>query len=1044
VHSTVYDPTTGNATEATQPAGNVENPAPAYSSSFGSYGKEIGQLLKPTATALDASGNVWVTDESNHRVDKYSASGAFLAAYGKEGTENGQFKEPKGIAFNQSTGNFYVSDTANNRVQEFNSEGKWLATFGITGEGKLSRPELLSVDSSGHVWVNDAGNNRVVKFSASGAYETKVGSAGSGNGQLSNPGGQVVVGNNLYVADYGNHRIEEFSTTGEYKAQFNTTGTGHLLAPEGIALEPKSGNLIVTDAEANNVVEYTQAGKYLTEFGNKGTGGGQFRMPEGLAVTSTGTIYIADDSNARIDVWGPANSKVHTSQTIYYSSKTEASVLACQNHPEWANLPCQTQPAHQPEVAGLPELPVTTYTYNIWDEPEKTTATVESKTRTTTSTYDAAGRLKTTAATSTVGTALPTITDEYNTETGALEKQCANEGKPCTEGKPETITNTYNKRGQLEAYTDADENKSTHEYDEDGRVKKTNDGKGTQTYTYDKTTGLLSELVDTSHEGVKFTATYDPEGNMVSEGYPNGMSANRTLDPTGRATALEYKKITHCTEEKEKCKWFTDSVVPSIHGQWLEQTSTLSHQAYIYDAAGRLIQVQNTPTGKGCTTRIYTYDEETNRTSLTTREPNSKNECATEGGTVETHGYDTVNRLLDSTTTYNTFGDITSLPATDAGGSELTSSYYVDNQLQSQTQNGQTIGYQLDPAGRTRETISTGKTNSTITSHYAGPSNAPAWTVNTTSEWKRNIPGISGSLVAIQNNGETPVLQLTNLHGDLVATASVSETATELASKADTTEFGVPAVSAPAKYSWLGAIGLPTELPSGVIAMGARSYVPQLGRFLQPDAIQGGSANAYAYTFGDPVNSSDPTGAYAATVEASDYIGASRVAAAAVAAREAEIAAERAARRAAEEAAARTEAEYAAIKAAWAASWAAGPQYTGGGQEEGGGEEQVGGGEEVIWESGGGGCSGTSACAADFLGFKVDFGEINEWWRKVKKGYALVKETITEGLQETFRENSTVCKVVGYAGAVGSAFIPASRFGRALGIALGAGTTYAC
>jgi uncharacterized protein RhaS with RHS repeats len=47
--------------------------------------------------------------------------------------------------------------------------------------------------------------------------------------------------------------------------------------------------------------------------------------------------------------------------------------------------------------------------------------------------------------------------------------------------------------------------------------------------------------------------------------------------------------------------------------------------------------------------------------------------------------------------------------------------------------------------------------------------------------------------------------------------------------------------------------------------MGARSYVPQLGRFLQPDPMAGGSANAYSYTFGDPVNTTDPTGTYTAT-----------------------------------------------------------------------------------------------------------------------------------------------------------------------------------
>jgi RHS repeat-associated protein len=83
----------------------------------------------------------------------------------------------------------------------------------------------------------------------------------------------------------------------------------------------------------------------------------------------------------------------------------------------------------------------------------------------------------------------------------------------------------------------------------------------------------------------------------------------------------------------------------------------------------------------------------------------------------------------------------------------------------------------------------------------------------------------------------------------------------KLLSTTDSSEFGVPTTGTPAKYSWLGGEQQPTELPSGVIAMGARSYVPQLGRFLQADPIPGGSANAYAYTFGDPVNSSDPSGA---------------------------------------------------------------------------------------------------------------------------------------------------------------------------------------
>ncbi len=456
--------------------------------------------------------------------------------------------------------------------------------------------------------------------------------------------------------------------------------------------------------------------------------------PSGLKLTHT--ISYEASTGETSETRMPANTKEkspHATETIYYTTAANSKYAACGEHPEWANLPCQTQPAKQPETSGLPNLPVTTYNaYNIWDEPEKTTETVEKgtekTTRTKTETYDAAGRPKTSAISSTVGTALPTVTDEYDEKTGALEKQCTNEGKPCTEGKPKTITSVYNTLGQLTSYTDADENTTTYEYEKekDARLIKVNDGKGTETYKYNTTTGLPEELLNEySTSKLAFTATYDVEGNMLSEHYPNGMSANYTYNQVGKPVSLEYKKTTDCTEEKEKCVWFKDSVSPSIHGQSLEQTSTLSHQAYTYDAAGRLTQVQNTPAGKGCTTRIYAYEEDTNRTSLTTREPNAKGECATEKGTEEKHTYDEADRLTDTGVKYNEFGDITALPAQDAGGKEpseeLTSTYYTDNQLASQTQNGETIGYNLDPAGRTLETVSTGKKVGDVVSHYAGP-----------------------------------------------------------------------------------------------------------------------------------------------------------------------------------------------------------------------------------------------------------------------------------------------------------------------------------
>jgi RHS repeat-associated protein len=104
------------------------------------------------------------------------------------------------------------------------------------------------------------------------------------------------------------------------------------------------------------------------------------------------------------------------------------------------------------------------------------------------------------------------------------------------------------------------------------------------------------------------------------------------------------------------------------------------------------------------------------------------------------------------------------------------------------------------------------------------------------------------------------VPQLANLHGDILATAALSETETKLLSSTDTTEYGVPTTSTPPSYSYMGAEDRRTEFPSGIIAMGARSYIPQLGRFLQTDPVPGGSGNPYGYTNGDPVNSSDPSG----------------------------------------------------------------------------------------------------------------------------------------------------------------------------------------
>jgi tripartite motif-containing protein 71 len=807
-----------------------------YATLFGSAGSGNGQFAGPNGVAIDGHGNVWVSDSKNSRVQEFSSAGVFIAAYGSHGTGNGQFGAPTGLDANQSTGNVYIADCEDNRIEELSSIGGFIRTFGSAGTepGKLKCPGAVKIDASGNAWVTDSGNNRIEEFSSTGTFIAAYGASGSGNGQFKEPWGITIDGGNIYVTDYGNDRVQELSTAGSYLGQFGLHGDGggQFEGPEGIAAD-SAGNLYVVDNGDSRVEEFTSAGAFLMSFGSEGassgTGEGKLKYPEGIAINAAGDVYVADAGNNRIEEWTPSNQAVHNTQTIYYTPKTEATVPACQNHPEWANLPCQTQPAGQPETSGLPNLPVTDITYNMWDQAETITETFGSTTRTRKNTFDTAGRPLTTEETSTVDKAFPKVTDEYNKETGTLEKESTT-----VEGKTKTITKIINARGQLASYTDADGATTKYMYDMDGRTEEMSDSKGYQIYAYDPTTGFLNKLLDSA--AGTFTASYDVQGKMLTESYPNGMNANYTLSPAGQDTKVEYLKTTHCTTG---CTWFSDAVVPSIHGEILAQTSTLSSEAYTYDNAGRLLQAQETPAGKGCVTRIYAYDEESNRRSLITREPGSKGECTTEGGTVERHIYDPANRLIDSGTSYESLNNTTNLPASDAGGGNaLTSSYYVDSQVASQTQNGETISYNYDPAARTRETISSGKTAATITTHYDGPGDALSWASENTEKWTRNIPGIGGEVAAIQTNAGTPVLQLHDLNGNIVATAALSETETKLLSTYNSTEFGVPTTTNPPKYSWLGAAGVASELPSGDIAQDGSTYIPLTGQPLQTEPVE--------------------------------------------------------------------------------------------------------------------------------------------------------------------------------------------------------------
>jgi uncharacterized protein (TIGR03663 family) len=183
-------------------------------------GAIVGQedvLYGPRDIAIDAAGNLYVTDTGNKRVMKFSSEGEFLGQWGGFGLQSGQFHEPVGIAID-ADGNIYVADTWNRRVQKFDSDFVFLTQWPVHGwesESVINKP-YLAVDGDAHVYVTDPEGYRVIAFDAGGTFLATFGEFGVGDGDFNLPLGiDVDESGNVYVADSANNRVMKFGPLGE-------------------------------------------------------------------------------------------------------------------------------------------------------------------------------------------------------------------------------------------------------------------------------------------------------------------------------------------------------------------------------------------------------------------------------------------------------------------------------------------------------------------------------------------------------------------------------------------------------------------------------------------------------------------------------------------------------------------------------------------------------------------------------------------------------------------------------------------------------------
>jgi len=725
--------------------------------------------------------------------------------------------------------------------------------YGSSSHGPLANPADVAVDASGNIWAVDKGNNRIVEYNEAGEFIREAGGLGSAGGKLSSPSGIAIdSAGNLDVTDTANNRVAQFSSTGAFievigsnvnktkvesggttleknrctAASGNTCQAGSAGSGEGQIAEPigitttGGTNFFVVERANNRVEKLSPQAEVLAKFGETGSGNGQLKEPTAIGFHGF-LLWVADSGNNRMEAF--TTSYAYSRQFGKEGSgngelKRPAAVDVDESGNVWVGDVGNNRVQKFSEAGG-------------YLQKFGTGGSVE-------------GQF---AFSAPMGLALDSKGNVLVADPGnnRIEKWSTS-GFDTQETKV-----TYDKLGRVETYEDADGGKAETKYDSFGRPSTMSDNKGSQTVHYDSVTGLVTELTDSA--AGTFTASYDADGNLVKRGLPNGLTAETTYDPSGAPVGLTYTKSSNCGAS---CTWLQFSLERSTYGQILSESGTLGTDKFSYDRAGRLTEAQETPSGGSCTTRSYGYDKDSNRLAMTTVASTMGSGCGTGSSTEQKYSYDKADHLVDSGIVYDNFGRITKLPGADAGGKELTTGYFATNMVATQSQNGITNTFALDASLRQRQRLQAYGLEGTEVFHYDGASDSPAWTERG-STWTRNIAGIGGELAAIQESGKEITLQLTNLHGDVAATAAIKPEVTSLKGTFSYDEFGNPTSGSAGRFGWLGGKQRRTELPSGVIQMGVRSYAPQIGRFLSVDPVAGGSANAYDYVSQDPINSLD-------------------------------------------------------------------------------------------------------------------------------------------------------------------------------------------
>ena len=269
--------------------------------SFGKEGSGEGMFKNPHGVAVSDGDEIVVADECNHRVQVFDSNGTFLRSFGHQGKNDGELYHPKAVAIDKDR-NIFISDWCNYRVQIFSWEGRHLGSFG--GEGSLDSHLCghwgLCLDSTGNVIVADTNNKLIKIFTPDGRFVMKIG----GKGSFRFPVHCVQCGEYFIVSDSYEHCIKVFNREGHFQYKFGKKGEGdgEFNNPRFLSVT-QSKHLLVCDEGNHRIQVFELDGKFVGKFGTDGSKLGEFHYPLSVDVLSNDQIVVCDKSNHRIQIF---------------------------------------------------------------------------------------------------------------------------------------------------------------------------------------------------------------------------------------------------------------------------------------------------------------------------------------------------------------------------------------------------------------------------------------------------------------------------------------------------------------------------------------------------------------------------------------------------------------------------------------------------------------------------------------------------------------------------------------------------------------------